>query len=183
MAPKETGPLREAEERASAREVGVHNIEFLDYQDGCIEYGLPLRRDIARAIRRHRPELLLTLNHNLTFGGSHLNMADHRWVGLAVLDATRDAGNRWIFRDLLEEGLEPWDKVRMACIGGSPNPTHAVYGTQFIDKGIDSLKQHRAYIANLGSDFNPDEFLRSGSLDTGKLFGCKNGVSFEVVWI
>ena len=67
--------------------------------------------------------------------------------------------------------------------GGSPNPTHAVDVTQFIDKGIDSLKQHRAYIANLGSDFDPDEFLRSGSLETGKLFGCKNGVSFEVIWI
>ena len=183
IVPVETGPLRELEQRASASEVGVHSVEFLDYQDGVIEYGLPLRRDITRVIRRHRPELLITINHQLTFGGSRLNMADHRWVGLAVLDAARDAGNRWIFRELLKEGLEPWDKVKMACIGGSPNPTHAVDVTQFIDKGINSLRQHHTYIANLHSDFNPDEFLRRVSSETGKLFGCKYAVSFEVIWI
>jgi LmbE family N-acetylglucosaminyl deacetylase len=53
MDPAQVGPLREAEERRSARAVGVHGVEFLDYRDGMIEYGLPLRRDIARAIRRH----------------------------------------------------------------------------------------------------------------------------------
>jgi LmbE family N-acetylglucosaminyl deacetylase len=97
MAPEETGPLREEEELVSARLVGVETVEFLDYQDGVIEYGLPLRRDIARAIRRHRPNVLITLNFQLTWGGPELNMADHRWVGLAVLDASRDAANRWIF--------------------------------------------------------------------------------------
>jgi hypothetical protein len=83
-------------------------VEFLDYADGVIEYGLPLRRDIARSVRRHRPEVLITLNFELTFGGTILNMADHRWLGLAVLDA----GNRWIFPELREEGLQPWDGVK-----------------------------------------------------------------------
>ena len=72
MSPEETGPLREEEEKASARLVGVETVEFLDYQDGVIEYGLPLRRDIARAIRRHRPNMLVTLNFQLTFGGLNL---------------------------------------------------------------------------------------------------------------
>jgi len=62
MPPEETGPLREEEERVSAGLVGVETVEFLDYQDGVIEYGLPLRRDIARVIRRHRPNVLVTLN-------------------------------------------------------------------------------------------------------------------------
>ena len=61
MPPEETGPLRE-EEMLSACLVGVETVEFLDYQDGVIEYGLPLRRDIVRAIRRHRPNVLFTLN-------------------------------------------------------------------------------------------------------------------------
>ena len=61
MPPEETGPLREEEERVSAGLVGVETVEFLDYQDGVIEYGLPLRRDIARVIRRHRPNVLVTL--------------------------------------------------------------------------------------------------------------------------
>jgi len=116
MVPEEAGPVREAEERDSAREVGVYTVEFLNYKDGVIEYGLPLRRDIARAIRRHHPDLLITINYQLTFGGSKLNMADHRWTGLAVLDAARDAGNRWIFRELIEEGLEPWGNVKVVCV-------------------------------------------------------------------
>ena len=116
LPPEETGPLREEEERAGARLVGVETVEFLDYRDGVIEYGLPLRRDIARAIRRHRPEILITLNFQLTWGGPELNMADHRWVGLAVLDAARDAANRWIFPELIEEGLQPWSGVKQVCI-------------------------------------------------------------------
>ena len=48
-------------------------------------------------LRQKQPEILITVNFRLTWGGGMLNMADHRWVALAVLDAARDAGNRWIF--------------------------------------------------------------------------------------
>jgi LmbE family N-acetylglucosaminyl deacetylase len=183
MSPDQTGPLREEEERVSAGLVGVNTVEFLDHRDGVIEYGLPLRRDIARAIRRHRPEVLLTINFQLTFGGPMLNMADHRWVGLAVLDGARDAGNRWIFPELLEEDLQPWNGVKMVCISGSPNPTHAVDVTDYLDQGIASLKAHRAYIENLSVDFNPEKFLRENAASTGRRFGCKYAVAFEVMTI
>ena len=118
MPPSQTGPLREQEEIASAGLVGVQDVEFLDYTDGVIEYGLPLRRDIARSVRKHRPDVLITLNFELTWGGTVLNMADHRWLGLAVLDGSRDAGNRWIFPELIEEGLQPWDGVKKVLVAG-----------------------------------------------------------------
>ncbi len=183
MAPGETGPLREAEERNSALMVGVRTVEFLDFKDGVIEYGLPLRREIARAIRRHRPDILITLNHHLTWDGAALNMADHRWVALATLDAARDAGNRWIFRELLGEGLEPWGGVRMICLSGSPHPTHAVDITAFLDKGIASLKQHFEYLSHLSGNFDPEAFLRQDARETGNRFGCRFAVSFEVIRI
>ena len=183
MPPAEVGPLREQEEIASAGLVGVQDVEFLDYADGVIEYGLPLRRDIARAVRQHRPEVLITLNFELTFGGTILNMADHRWLGLAVLDAARDAGNRWIFPELLEEGLQPWSGVKKVLVAGSANPTHGVDVTDFLDRGIASLKAHRAYIENLSGDFNPESFLRNNAAATGKRFGCKYAVAFEVITI
>ena len=181
--PEKAEAIRKVEERESAREVGVNSVEFLHYQDGIIEYSLKLRRDIAHAIRQHHPDLLLTINHQLTFGGTLLNMADHRWVGLAVLDAARDADNRWIFPELVEEGLEPWGKVKMVCIGGSPNPTHVVDVTSFLDKGIASLEKHRTYINNLPQSFNPEEFLRQNASATEKLLSCKYAVNFEVIWI
>ncbi len=55
LPPDQTGPIRVQEETNSARVVGVDTVEFLDHQDGVVEEGLPLRRDIALAIRRHRP--------------------------------------------------------------------------------------------------------------------------------
>ena len=179
--PEEAGRIREAEERESARVVGVHTVEFLDHLDGVIEYGLPLRRDIARAIRRHMPHLIITGNAELTYGGITLNMADHRAVGLATLDAARDAGNRWVFRDLLDEGLEPWGEAKMVCISGSPSPTHAVDVTEFMDAGVASLEKHRLYIENLSTKVDPDEMLRWNASITGELIGCEYAVSFQVI--
>ena len=181
--PEVVGPLREEEERWGAREVGVEDVEFLDYRDGVVEYGLPLRRDIARAIRRHRPDIMVTINHRLAFQGARLNMADHRWVGLAVLDAARDAGNRWIFPELLQEGLELWSGVRMVLIAGSPDPTHAVDVSGYIERGVASLARHQAYISNLTASFDPGDFLRGMAAGTGKPLGCDYAVGFEVIWI
>src|SRR4051812_40886303 len=61
LSPAEAGPLREKEERRSAAVVGVAVVEFLGHRDGVLEAGVPLRRDLAAAIRRHRPELVLTM--------------------------------------------------------------------------------------------------------------------------
>nr|BFE79013.1 hypothetical protein GCM10020093_016140 [Planobispora longispora] len=105
--------MREREQRASAAVVGVTSVEFLDHQDGVIQYGPALRRDLAAAIRRHRPELVLTINHHDTWGGTFWNTPDHRAVGRAALDAAADAGNRWIFPELADRGLSPGT----ACAG------------------------------------------------------------------
>ncbi len=183
MPPEQVGPLREAEERDSARLVGVHTVEFLDYPDGMVEYGAPLRRDIARAIRQHRPDILVTLSHHLTWPDHSLNMADHRWVALAVLDAARDAGNRWIFPGLLTEGLPPWSGVRMVCLSGSPSPTHAVDVTGFLEHGIASLSAHSTYLAHLATPVDPATFLRQRAAETGQRCDCNYAVSFEVITI
>lgn len=181
IAPEEAGPLRAEEERVSAGVVGVEEVEFLGHRDGMIEYGLGLRRDIATAIRRHRPEVVVTINHHPTWGGSSSNMADHRVVGLAVIDAARDAGNRWVFRELLDQGLEPWDGVRMVCVNASPYPTHAVDVTGFLDRGVDSLLAHRAYLDNLGEGFDARAFLESGASHVGRQAGVEHAVAFEVI--
>ncbi len=181
MRPEEVAPLREAEERAGARLVGVQTVEFLDYQDGIVEYGLPLRQDLARAIRQQRPDILITLSHRLTWANQALNMADHRWVALALLDAARDAGNRWIFPSLLTEGLAPWSGVRLVCLNGSSAPTHAVDVTDYLDHGIASLSAHHTYLAHLATPMDPEVFLRPQALATGQRCGCQYAVSFAVI--
>jgi len=112
MPPERAAAVREQEQINSARVVGVTAVEFLSYPDGTIEYGPALRRDIAGAVRRYRPELVLTNSPHLTFGPGLLNSADHRAVCLASLDPVHDAGNCWIFSAFLEQGLAPWAGVR-----------------------------------------------------------------------
>jgi LmbE family N-acetylglucosaminyl deacetylase len=177
MTPAEAGPLREAEERASAAVVGVETVEFLHgHVDGVVEYGLPLRRDLAAAIRRHQPDLVVSTNYRETWGGRSFNMADHRHVGLAALDASRDAGNRWIFSD----AGDPWGAARRVALGGSPQPTHFVDLGDAIELGIASLREHAAYIAGLGYDFDPDAFLRGAARDAGAQCGCEYAATFEL---
>src|SRR6266851_3505369 len=98
MAPDKVGPLRVEEERRSAAVVGVSEVEFLDHPDGLVDYGIALRRDLATAFRRLQPEVIITMSFDLTWGEEGpVNHADHRAVGLATLDACRDAANGWVF--------------------------------------------------------------------------------------
>ena len=183
MSPEEAGPAREEEEIKSAAIVGVEKVEFLGYTDGIIEYNLDLRRDLTRKIRTYRPEIVITLSHHLTWPGGPLNMADHRWLAYGVMDASRDAGNRWIFPELLDEGLEPWMGVRMVLLSGSPKPTHAVDITGYLDIGIASLQAHKLYIDNLSQEFDPVTFLTQAAVETGKHAGVEFAVSFEAISI
>ena len=164
LAPAECATIREAEQRAGAALVGVGTVEFLDHHDGVIEAGTRLRRDLCAAVRRHRPELLITLNHHDTWDGAHWNTPDHRVVGRAVLDAAGDAGNRWIFPELTagEGKLAPWKGVRWVAVAGSPHPTHAVEVGPGIDPAIDSLAAHGAYIKGLGgAEQDPHAYARA----------------------
>jgi LmbE family N-acetylglucosaminyl deacetylase len=181
--PAECGPVREAEERAAAAQVGVSVVEFLGHRDGVVEYGLPLRRDIARAIRRHRPDLVVTGHFGLAWGaavGGAANQADHRHVGLAALDACRDAGNRWIFPELVDEGHEPWNGVKWLAVAGSPTPTHGIaVSSDDLDRGVASLQAHAAYLAGLGGDFDARGFLQEPCRAIGSELGTELAVAFE----
>jgi LmbE family N-acetylglucosaminyl deacetylase len=181
--PSQCGPLREREQRASAAVVGVSEVEFLDHRDGVIEYGTALRRDIAAAIRRHRPELVITLNHRDTWGGVAWNTPDHVAVGRATLDAAADAGNRWIFPELAEQGLQPWNGVRWVAVAGSATPTHAVDATPGLERAVASLLEHRTYIEAL-TDEEPEAYVRGFLTEVahsvGERFGGRPAVAFEL---
>lgn len=182
MKPDECRTVREAEEIESARIVGVDTVEFLHQPDGILEYGVPLRREIAAVVRKHQPEIVITGNFHETFGGRMLNQADHIATGRAVVDAVRDAGNRWIFRDQLEGGgLEPWGGVREVWAFGSPLAGHGVDTTETFDAGVASLEAHRAYIDGLGWEhFDAREFLEGNARQTGQRMGVAFAAPFEV---
>ncbi len=146
--PERTAELRVREQVAASRAVGVTDVEILDHPDGVLEYGVALRRDIARAIRRFRPDAVLTSSWAVETGMG-LNQADHRIAGLATADAVRDAGNRWVFPEQVAEGLEPWSP-RWLLVTGEAGPTHGVDVTgEPLERGIAALEAHAEYIAGI----------------------------------
>ena len=151
MPPSEAGPLREAEERASAAAVGVSEVEFLDHRDGVIENGPALRRELAAAIRRHRPDLVVTGYFGATWtppgvSPAYVNSADHRALGQGVLDAVADAGNEWIFADLDEP---PWTGVEYIAVQEMGDPPHVVDVGAGVEQAVASLSEHRRYLERL----------------------------------
>ncbi len=185
MAPEEVGPLRVREQHAACEAVGVTDLQILGHPDGMLEYGLALRADIAAAIRRVQPQMVITLNFRETFGPGRLNMADHVVTGRAVVDAVRDAGNRWVFRHLAEEeGLEPWDGVRWVAVANSPLATHGVVVSEHdIDRAVASLEAHDAYLKGLGPTAmaDPGAFLRPMFAGAGERMAADAAVGFELL--
>lgn len=174
--PAVVGPLREEEERRSAAVVGVSDVLFLGHPDGLIEYGVALRRDVARALRQLQPDVVITMNFDLTWAeDGPINHADHRAVGLAALDACRDAANEWLFPEL---ALPP-ARIKDAYVVTSTDPSHFVDVTGSIDAGVASLREHSAYLAGLGGDFDPDEFLRQIAGYVGMGAGCEYAVGLR----
>lgn len=174
--PAKVGPLRMEEEVRSAAVVGVTQVDFLDHRDGLVEYGIGLRRDLAAAFRRLRPDVVVTMSFDLTWSEEGpVNHADHRAVGLAVLDACRDATNEWVF----PEAGPACPPISAAYVIASGEPTHFVDVTDTIDLGIASLREHRAYIEGLGREFDPDQFLRDMAGFVGLGAGCDYAVSMH----
>ena len=143
------GRLRQAEQTAAAKQVGVTELTFLGYPDGRVEATLELRKDLSRVIRMVRPDRVVcpSAERNYTrIGTSH---PDHRAVGSAALDAVYpDSRNQFAFPELLaEEKLEPWT-VREVWISASPEPSRYVDITDTFPRKAAALRAHASQIAD-----------------------------------
>jgi LmbE family N-acetylglucosaminyl deacetylase len=176
--PERTAQLRTAEQVAGSQAVGVTEVDFLDHPDGVLEYSVALRRDIARVIRRRQPDAVVAGSWEVeTVVG--LNQADHRVAGLAAADALRDAANRWVFPELLGEGLQPWS-VRWLLVGGDPRPTHGVEVTgEPLERGIASLEAHAGYLAGIPGHPPPRLMITGITAWQGRAMGVPNAVLFK----
>jgi LmbE family N-acetylglucosaminyl deacetylase len=181
--PAEAGPLREEEERRSAAVVGVSEVEFLDHRDGVLEAGVALRRDLAAAIRRHRPEMVVTGYFGATWtppgvSPAYVNSSDHRALGQSVLDSVADAANEWIFPDLPEE---PWRGVTYIAVSELLDPPHEVDVADQVEKAVASLCEHRRYLELL-SDQPVEEQARQ-IVDMGTMTEDeRRRVGFRLYW-
>ena len=148
---EEMAGLREAEQTAAAAAVGVDDLTFLGYRDGSLTVSLDLRRDIARVIRRVRPQRVLTQSPEWWWeriGASH---PDHRAAGEATLAAVYpDARNPFAFPELLaDEGLEAWTVAETWLMAAPPERVNrAVDVGPTVEAKFAALRAHRSQTAH-----------------------------------
>jgi len=176
--------IREKEQRAAARVLGVKKVEFLGYKDGHLAPDLKLRRDIVRMIRKHKPELVIT--HipgrvlDAPMGGSH---PDHLAVGEATMAAVYpDSRNPRAFRSLLKQGLEPHE-VKEVWIPFWTSGEYLVDITPTLDRKIEALKKHKSQIAKPGRTWDFEKFMRKRHRDLGKRGGYRYAESFKRITV
>lgn len=109
MTPARLAEIREAEQRAAGKILGVQHFAFLGYPDGYLQHTLDLRRDLARVIRQRRPEVVICFDPTARFIGDQFpNHPDHRASGDAAIDAVfPTARDHLTFPELMADGLEP----------------------------------------------------------------------------
>ncbi|HZS33497.1 MAG TPA: PIG-L deacetylase family protein [Methylomirabilota bacterium] len=156
--------IREAEQRRACQVLGIATVHFLDYEDGTLEATIGLRRDLARLVRRHRPDAVVCGDPTVRYYGStYLNHPDHRAAADAALDAVfPSAGTRLIFPELLAEGLEPHE-VREIYIHGAERPDTWVDIAETLELKIAALREHKSQMG----EWDPAEFLVDWAREQG----------------
>ena len=140
------GGIRQDEQRAAAKEVGVDDVVFLGYPDGQLTPSFDLRRDISRVIRQVRPQRLLMQSPEINWerlGASH---PDHRAAGEAALCAVYpDARNPFTHTTLRQdEGLEAWTVHDVWVMSAGQGANRWVDVTDTFDRKVAALLQHRS---------------------------------------
>jgi LmbE family N-acetylglucosaminyl deacetylase len=139
--------LREAEQRAACARLGVVKVTFLRHPDGFLEASSEVRRQVAAEIRRHRPELVVSLNPDVRWSSwGYINHPDHRACGDLVLHSINPAASTRLYdTSLLEEGLEPWDvaELWMSSFGDGD---HLVDISGHLEAKLDALRCHETQL-------------------------------------
>ena len=145
--PAELSFRREKEQRAAAVRLGVQDVRFLDFSDGCLQPDMETRRAVTRVIREARPDILVSCDpQNLFPSDNNINHPDHRAAGQIVVDAVfPGAGNPMFFPELLAEGLQPHSvKELWLSLTGQANTSIDV--TPYWPLKLQALQEHHSQI-------------------------------------
>lgn len=140
--------MREAEQSAAGRVVGVETIHYLRQPDGQIEFNLELREKITRVIRKEKPDLIITQSPKRRYDRIFASHPDHLAVGEATLSAVYpDAQNPHAHPHLLDEGYEP-HQVKAVWIVADESPDTFVDITEVMDIKLEALFQHESQVSD-----------------------------------
>ena len=169
--------IREQEQRDAGNILGLKDIVFLGYPDAYLEPTLDLRRDIAREIRRYKPDVVITGSPARdTDSGNYLGHPDHFASAEAALSAVfPTARDRLTFPEFLEEGLEPHNVREGWIAGGGKNADQFVDVSTYMDTALRALKAHVSQV----NQEQAGDWFRQGRVATGKKVGMAFAEGFK----
>jgi LmbE family N-acetylglucosaminyl deacetylase len=148
--PVELAQRREREQRAAAAAIGVSEVVFLARRDGELMYGIELRGDVVRWVRRFKPDAVFTHDPTVIVSSQgFINHADHRATGLATVDAVYPFSRSYLqYPEQIAEGLEPHTVPELYLWGANP-PNFWVDVSDSIECKIESLQCHESQFKDL----------------------------------
>ena len=158
--PDSLAELREQEQRAAAAVCGVSDVEFLRYHDGEVMPTLELRKDLVRMIRKHKPEVVFSMDPTLIWSGNgYINHPDHRAVATATLDAVSPVAAMPLMYPELGEA----HRVREVWVQWPVEADTWVDISETIETKIEALRQHKSQVSEQTA-----QGLRDWALEAGK---------------
>ncbi len=171
MTPERIADLREKEQEAAAKELGVRRVEFLHHPDGVLEANLSLRRELVLVLRKYQPDTVLTIDP-----WRHYQLhPDHRAAGLATIDAVISARERLIFPEQLTNGVKPC-RVSEVLLFWTDSPDYWVDISDSIERRIAALRKH---VSQVGGRADLEERIRQWAQKMGEPQGLAYAEAFK----
>ncbi len=171
--------LREQEQCAAARVLGVSDVRFFRLPDGELQPTMELRREIVKLIREVKPDRIVCQDPTTVFvRGTYINHPDHRAAGQVVIDAIFPASQApLIFPDLLAAGYEPHTVYEVYLMLTNEADT-AIDISSTLETKIAALACHRS---QLGADSL--DWIRERNAETGARAGVPYAEVYRVMHI
>ena len=144
------GGIRQAEQRAAAKEVGVEDVVFLGYPDGSLQVSMDLRRDISRVVRQKRPHRMVIQSPERNWDRIYASHPDHLAAGEAAICAVYpDARNPFTHLELAAEGLEAWTVGEVWVMSPGDRANRYVDITDVFPRKLAALRAHESQTAHM----------------------------------
>lgn len=148
MTPDALCAIRHEEQQAAAKIIGVEAVHIMNNPDGYLVPDLNLRRQVVCAIRKFKPDILVTCDPQNLFASYGINHPDHRAAGQVVLDAVFPAaGNKEYFPELIAEGYEPHMPKEVWC-SLTRQPDTIIDVTDTWTTKLEALLSHKTQIGD-----------------------------------
>lgn len=171
MSPHRLAEIREEEQQAAAKKLGVRHVIFLRYNDGEIELSPALRLEMALYIRHFRPRYIFTHDP----WRAYMLHPDHRTIGFAVLEGVVNARDHLYVPGLNQIGISLW-RPEYLFLWSPERADYTEDVSDTLDLKIEALYEHKSQIRETD---NWIPRMRQRALQQGQEAGFHAGEAFK----